>query len=343
MEFLKKFDLTLPQLAKIVGLVALALVILSFAVQFLGIGQNNGSRFLENSVSTLSTKMQGIAGNDMYMSEPRYDSGVMNETGSIYPPIGGGYTPGDVAEDFEVKEYYAYIETRDKERDCGAVQALKTRTDVIFENANVQARGCSFTFKVKNANVESVLAVVNSLNPEELTANIYTIKRQLDSYTNEIGIIEKKLSTIEETLDSSLAAYNEITKLASRTENADALAKVISSKVSIIRQLTDERLQTSAELERLSRARSDELDRLEYTNFSVNITENKFVDGTDIKNSWKLAVKKFVNETNTLIQDLSIGLISFILTIVQLMIYFFIVVFVARFGFVVTKRIWKKE
>jgi hypothetical protein len=340
MEFLKKFDLTLPQLAKLAGIVVLALVVLSFVAQFVGFG-GSGISFIDDRVSTIGMS-KGISP-QMYSEDGAYDEESSFSNIQTMPDREPEYTPGDTAEDFEVKEYSATIETQDQKRDCDAVHALKARDDVVFESANMHDRGCSFTFKVKNESVENVLTTIQSLDPKELTETVYTIKRQIDRSTSDIEILEKKLATIEETLTSALSAYSDITNLASRTENADALARVISSKVSTIRQLTDERLQTSAQLDRMSRSHAEALDRLAYANFNVSVYENKFIDGVTLKDSWKSAIRKFVNDTNILIQELSIGLVSFLLIIVQLMVYFFILVFVARFGFVAVKRIWKRE
>jgi len=259
---------------------------------------------------------------------------------SPIPPRGG--TVGDDAEDFEVTEYNVSIETRDRDATCTDISALKDLSYIVFESANEYDRGCNYTFKVRFENVEEILAVLEELNPEELSENTYTIKRQIDDFTSETGILESKLESIDNTLENALDAYDEITSLATQTQNADALAKIIDSKIGIIERLTQERINITAQLERLERAKAEQLDKLEYTYFYVNVYENKFIDGEDLKDSWKSAIKNAVRDINRTIQDVTINLVTLVFTILQYILYFFILLVVVKYLWRVTKYIWNK-
>lgn len=123
--------------------------------------------------------------------------------------------------------------------------------------------------------------------------------------------------------------------------NVESLAKIIESKLTIIERLTNARIETSNQLERMNRAKTDSLDRLLYTYFTVEVYENKFVDGEEIQNSWKFAVQQFVRESNRLVQELSIGLVAFLLAIVKFALYFVVILFVVRIGWTFAQKIWK--
>jgi len=341
MEFLKKFNLTGVQFIKGALLLAVALVVLSV------ISKNF---FYGTSVSDygfMNTK-QGMS-ESMFYGESRVSSGapslsVRNIATDSYMPVPQpGYTPGSDAEDFEVKEYSATIETRTLAEDCEVIQALKKREGVIFENANAYNQGCSYTFKVKKEQVETILAIINERSPKTLSETSYTIKREVTDYTGEIQILENKLATLDKTLADALASYDNVTALASTLNNVESLAKIIESKLSIIERLTMARIETNNQLERLNRAKSEALDRLEYTYFYVQVYENKFVDGEAMKNSWKAAVQQFVREVNTLVQDLSIGFVTLLLILLKFALYGLVLLFAARFSWSVAKKIWVND
>jgi len=213
---------------------------------------------------------------------------------------------------------------------------------VIFENSSSYDKGCNQTFKVKKANVEEILAVLKSLDPKDLSENTRTIKSQVDDYTNEIEILEKKLDTIDDTLRSAVLAYDSITAVATKNQDAASLATIINSKLQIIERLTQEKINVSMQLDRYARAKAQEVDKLEYTYFYVNVYENKYVDGQGISDSWKNALRQFVYDVNTIVQDLTIGIIGFVLIIAQLLLYLFIVVFVLKYAWKGVKAIWDK-
>ncbi len=247
---------------------------------------------------------------------------------------------GNMAEAFEVQEYSATIETRKLDETCGAFDDLKKREDVIFESSSSYDRGCNYTFKAEKASAPGVLAWLEDLNPKELSDNTHTIKREVDDFTSEVEVLEKKRASIDSTLSSALAAYDEITRLATNTQNADALAKIIDSRIGIIERLTQERININEQLDRLARGKADSLDRLEYTYFSVNVYENKFVDGEQIKDSWKEAIREFVRDFNEALQGLTVGLLLLLVLIVQWAIYALIVLVIAKYGWKLAKYIW---
>ena len=337
MEFLKKLDLTGLQFVKLVGLVILGLMVLWVLANLFT------NTFGRNSIGSIGINAPSMA--PVYYDKSAGEYGapalsVRNVGDAYLPPVDGGYTSGDESEAYEVKNYSTQIETNNKDRDCGAVYALKARTDVIFEYAQEYDRGCTYTFKVKKESVDNVLGIIQDLNPKDLRENSYTIKQEVDDYTSEITILEGKLASLDKTLADAVTSYENITALASRTGDVENLAKIIESKLTIIERLTSARIETANQLERMRRAKNESLDRLLYTYFSVTVYENKYANIEDIRDSWKAAVQEFVRETNVLLQDLSIGLVTLFLTIVKFALYFVILLFVARYGWTFAKKVW---
>jgi len=279
---------------------------------------------------------------EVYEESLAYSKGVASSISipSPEPPRGG--TVGGDAEEFEVTEYSISIEARNKEAACTEIADLKAREYVVFESANEHDRGCNYTFKVEHEKAEEILTILRGYNPKDLSENTYTIKRQLDDFASEEEILERKLASIDETLEGALSAYEEIAVLATRTQNAEALAKIIDSKVGIIERLTQERISITAQLERLARAKAQQLDRLEYTYFHVNVYENKFVDAENLKDSWKATIKGAVRDINRAIQDVTVNLVALLFVLLQYILYLLILLVVAKYLWKAAVYIWKR-
>ncbi len=256
------------------------------------------------------------------------------------PPSPG--TVGNNAEDFEVTDYDAYIETRKKQEVCATVANLKSLKHVIFELSQESDKTCIFTFKVERARAAEILAIIKDLKPKDLSENTRTIKSQLDDFTNQIEILEKKRASIDETLKNAIKAYDEITALAVRAKDVESLAKIIDSKLQLIERLTQERININQQLDYLARAKADQMDRLEYTYFNVRVYENKYVDGKEIKDSWIAAAQDFFFRVNEALQDASINLIALLFVLIPYIIYALIILVAAKYGWRLAKYIWNK-
>jgi len=342
MEFLNKFNLKPMAILKIIGLGFLGVIFLVFAL-----------RIISSSVNPILQK--GISGQsfskNIMMDEMAYSDkggGVMESLSlssrNVAPrmPSPQTGTTGSDAEDFEVTEYNATIKTRQLEKTCSAVSSLKVKEYVIFENANEYDNGCNYTFKVKKDNKDEVLTVIESLDPKELTENTRTIKRLLDDFTSETEILNKKKETIENTLNNAINSYDEISQVATRAQDAESLAKIIDSKIRIIERLSNERIKINEQLDRLGRSKAEQMDRLEYIFFRVNIYEDKFIDGERLKDSWKNEIKNFVFDISRILQDSSVGVIRVIFLILQYALYLLVLLVSAKFAWKIGKYIWNK-
>jgi len=347
-EFLKKLNIEPAKLFKTIGIGLVGIVVVAFLVSLIsssmpGFGRGGGG--------VISPMMGGVSYDASYaesgkMYAPSYavDGPQTLSVRNISPivPPRPGTTLGNNAEDFEVTDYTATIETRDKEKACSALAALKPLKYVIFESANAYEYGCSYSFKVEHAHVAEVLATIKTLDPKDLSENTYTIKRQLDDFTSESTILRNKLKSIDDTMSGALRAYDQIISLATRTEDVESLAKIIDSKIQIIERLTQQRININEQLDRLARAKVEQMDRLDYTYFNVSVYENKFVDGQSLKDSWKQTIKNFVSTVNGAAQDATVNVVAFILTLVPYLIYLVILLLVTKYGWKLVKYIWQK-
>lgn len=349
MDLLKNLDLTKPvTLVKLVGLGVLGLVILAFALSLIG-----------SSFRSLQGPGMGLSFMTMPAAEPAFygKGGVAYESDALYgmgmpelsirniapmPPMPGGGTTGNDAEAYEVSDYNATVETRDLTEACVTVRKLKDLDYVIFESANESDTMCTFGFKVTHAHVEEVLAYINNLDPKDLSENTYTIKNQVEDFTSETEILKKKLASIDATLAGALDAYDDITALATNTKDVESLAKIIDSKIQIIERLTTARLSVNEQLDRLARAKAQALDRLDYSYFSVTVYENKYLDGKGIRDSWKAAVQKFVADLNRALQDATVGLFGFLVSLIPLVIYFVVLLVAAKYGWKFVRQVWNR-
>ncbi len=174
-----------------------------------------------------------------------------------------------------------------------------------------------------------------------MNENTYTIKREVDDYTNQMQIYEKKLATLDATLAEALASYENITGLATKTGDIESLTKIIESKLALIERLTGARIDAQNQLDYIARSKADSLDRLTYTYFTVNIYESEYIDNEVLSDSWKSAFQQFVFNVNQFAQEVSIGFVMLLLTILKFVLYGIVLLIVAKFGWKYVQTIWK--
>ena len=264
----------------------------------------------------------------------------ISQTSSKY--YGGSESTGDTAEEFEITEYSVSFKVSNLDSMRDNISALKSRDDVIFESANEYKKSGYYVFKIKNDSVDEVLAIIEELDPTTISKSIYTIKSLVDSYVNEIEILESKLSAIEEALNDAISAYDNITEIAIAAQDVESLTKIIDSKVALIKDLSQERINIGAQIDRLEMSKAEQLDRLNYIYFSISVVEDKLINAQDLKDSWRVVIKSFIDDINGVIQGVTINLIAFLFIVLQCAVYLFVILVVAKYGWQLTKYFWKK-
>lgn len=366
MEFLRGIEWTPLKIVKTIGVALLVLILAAFVHSFVrgslersGMPYASQGSFGVSGISAIAPSIAYAPGMDYSMSEgggsygygyDSYDEGMPTLSArnvasmpamELYPPVPyPGGTTGNTAEAYEVTEYSASIETDDRDATCGQLAGLKSSSYVIFESANDHDRGCDFRFKVEHARVGEILAFVKELDPDALSESTYTIKSVIDDFTSETDVLEKKRRSIDETLEEALAAYDEITLTATANQDTESLARIIESKIALIERLTQQGIEINTQLDRLARAKAEQLDRLAYTYFNVSAYENKYFDGETLTDSWKNALRSTIGDINNALQVLTLGLIAFAFVALQWIILFMVAVLVGRRLWNWVRRIW---
>ena len=152
MDF-KKFDWSFKSIAKIIGLVVGAIIVLTIVI----------------SLISLSFKTVFYGGNnyryDNYGQELAYDgmeksASIRSLNQQIVIPPQPGYSTGSDAEDFEIREHTASIQTRKLNETCKKISDLKKLDFIVFENSSEEKKSCNYNFKVTNANEDTVVSII---------------------------------------------------------------------------------------------------------------------------------------------------------------------------------------
>lgn len=331
-KFIKNFDWSVKSFAKIFGVLLLGTVVISIVISLFS--------FSIDTIFNSQKHYNQYGFEDSFIeSEPR----LLKSKGFSLPPnYQNQFSLGEDAENFEIKEYTASVKTGKLSFACNQISQLKSNDNIIFETSNEGKKSCYYQFKVKKDQEKQVLQILKDLKPESFDTKIETIKKMIDDYDSELDILEKKLLSVEDTLNKAQVAYDELTKLATKKQDIESLTKIIDSKLNLIEKLSKERITIKENIDRFNKNKSDQLQRLNFSYFNINIYEDLIVDIKELKNSWKYETKNLINNLNQVAQDLSINLINFIIRFIQVAIYIFISVGLLKLVWIVVKKIWKK-
>jgi len=323
------FDWSAKSIAKILGLALLGVIVLSIVVSLISF-----------SFKTIFSLNQNDFARPHYAKNMMHAESSMARGGGIMPP-GNDFSGGVDAEDYEVKNYSGTVRTANLDETCALFEDLKSREEVIFERANRGKNNCDFGFKVFKGEEDAIVEMIQDLDPEHFNANIQSIKRSIEGYDSELDILKKKLFSIEETLESAQNAYDELTELATKKEDVETLATIISSKLELIEKLSRERLNVKERIDRFNANKQRQLDQLDFVFFNINIYEDLILDLEQIKESWHQEIKTLVRNMNDSLQDLSVGLVGFLVRFLQVLIYLGLSVFLLRGAWTGAKVIWR--
>lgn len=343
MKFLKNFDWSLKSIAKVIGVVLLGIIALSVAVSLIGFSLNtilgtSSQGYKDYGMGGYAPSME-MAANDGYYDE---DVAKMVSSNLAIAPE-PGYSTGVDAEDYEVTSYDGTIRTRKLDKICATIEALKTKDYVVFEDANKNEDNCYYRFKVSKDNAAEIVKVIEDLDPEILNVNVQSIKSVVEGVESELDILKKKLTSTEETLENAQTSYDEISKLATRQQDAETLAKIIDSKLNLIERLSSQKLQIKTQIDRYNKQMADQLDRLNFTFFNINVYKDLIFDWKQIKDSWTYEAKELVRNVNEVFQGITLNLVTYLVKFAQAILYLFISIFLFKFVWIGIKRIWKGE
>jgi hypothetical protein len=328
MEFFKNFDWSAKSFGKIVLALLLGTVTVAIAISLVGMALNTiFNRPYRSSYDMAypeSTKME-----------------LMKKLDSVSIDEGNSNIPQTNYDFFEIKEYSAHIETRKLQDTCTAFSELKKNPDIIFETSNEGTTSCSYSFKVTKGKEDVILELIESYKPQSMNASIHTIQKVIEEYDNKLNILTNKLSSVEETLEKAQNSYDEITVLATKQQDIENLTKIIENKLNLIEKLSKEQLSIKEQIDQYNKEKNDQLNRLNYTYFSVSIRENLIINLKEIFESWKAQTQQFVRDMNGVFQGVTVKLMSYVLHCLQAGVYIFISLFLLKILYILVRKLWK--
>ncbi len=255
------------------------------------------------------------------------------------PPLG---PTGKNAEDYETREYSATFEKNNIDKTCKKFEDLKPLDYVVFENASKNDTYCSYRFKVELEHEKEIISLIESLDPKDFNANTFTIERSITNNENEIKILKKKLEMLDALLENAQTKYAALRN----TGDTTALVQAINNEINLIERITNQKLNVQAQIDRLTNSTGIQKERIDYSQFSISVQERKFINLTQIGESWKIALERFINEISNALQQLTIGLLLFVIKLAKFVIFLSVTVLAvtttAKFLWKIIKRIWSK-
>ncbi len=245
------------------------------------------------------------------------------------------------AEDFETRSYSANYEERNISKVCNEIESLKPLEYVIFSNANKNDTYCNYTFKVEVEKEDEIITLIKSLNPKSFNASTFTLERIITNNNNEVEILEKKLKMLDSLLTSAQAKYASLRN----TGNATALVQAINNEINLIERITNQKLNVQSQIDRLTNSTGVQTERINYSQFNVSVSERKFINWSNIGEQWKFAFERFISGISEVIQDLTIGLVMFVLGLVKFIMFLSVgvvaIVATSKFLWSIVRKIWK--
>ncbi len=353
MKSLKNIKWNKKTIAKLIGWIVLGILLISAIISAIVFSVRSVGSLLDRSSKEYDSLDYGYATSsapssydgDFYYGEDEadYDKFYEYEEGGLPIEPGVSITPGIDAENYEIITYWADIRTRTFDGACQAISSLKIREEVIFENSNEGDYSCYYTFKVKKEMASEILTLIESLNPRDLSTSIRTIKKQIEGVDTELDILQKKLTAVEETLQSAQTDFDSISNLATSQNDVETLGVIVDKKLQLIERLTNERLNLISRIDQYNKQRDEWMDQINYSIFEVSITKDVVFDWQNIKENWKMEARNMINNISGAFQVITLNLVNYFFYIAVGTLYLFLSLFLVKWVWKGIKRVWKGE
>ncbi|MFH0833947.1 MAG: hypothetical protein V2A63_00980 [Patescibacteria group bacterium] len=337
MNLFKNFDWSFRSIAKILGVFVLGIVALAIIVGIVSFAfRTIVSPFTSNYSS-------GYGAMPEMAMDAGYSKMAVSSSRNILPPIPGpsGEVVDTTAEDYEVKNYSANYQPSDKTKICATILNLKSDPEIVFSNSSESDSSCNFTFEVPNERADEILKILKDLDPEDLNQNIYTIQKSVEGTSDQLKVLQNKLEQTESTLTDAQKAYEDLMRLATNSHDVENLTQLITLKINSIEQLAQTKISITQEIEQVQRSREDLLRQIKNTTFNISVYEQKFVDWKQISESWKNALRDFVNNLTDLTQFVSVRLVSFVFYSAAALLYLAVAFGFLKVLWLLGKKVWK--
>jgi len=188
------------------------------------------------------------------------------------------------------------------------------------------------------------VAQLKALNPKDFNVDTSTIERSVEYTDSELALQKRRLESLQVTLTQAESSFNNLIARAQNAGDTATLSEVINNKINTIDRLNQEILNAQDRIDRLTRNREGQIDQIEYAHFYTSVQKVTFLDTERLGDVWKQHIKEMFNEVNDTFLALTVGLITFLLNLIQFVVFAAITILgmtlVARVLWVVVKRIW---
>lgn len=264
------------------------------------------------------------------------------ESSYYYPPVptGEGYTSG--LESYETSTYSIFARTKEFDALCATLSALKNDPAIHFKTLTSSLNNCYATLFVAEAKVGEVLNTFTGFQGVEVTRNTESVTRHKQQLESQTLVLEQQLASVSRTLVATELQFDEIAAFARSSNDASTLSKTIREKLSLVEQLTQQKISLTSQLSQLYQQAADLQERLDVVQFDVSITRAIPMVTDKYERQWDQAWEALQDEfTDTLI-GITAFFGVFLLWVVRIGLYLLVLIVLGRGLWKFGKVVWSK-
>ena len=272
----------------------------------------------------------GIGGGTNGMSAPALDGYTMESESSYYMPTPA---PSEYTADLEKYETTAYsVTARTKQFDevCDMLTSLKSDTQVHFKSLNESTNNCRATFFVDENKASEVLNNLTAFSGVEYTRNTVSVTRHRQQIQSQTDILKQQLASVQRSLTAAETQFDEIADFARQNKDAATLSQAINQKLNNINNLTQQKINLTSQLNRLYQQAADLNERMDVVQFDVNINRSNPIYVGKYEREWEAAWENLKDTYNQTLINLSAFFGTFLLIVLQGIIYLLVLIVVLR-------------
>ena len=257
-----------------------------------------------------------------------------------YQPSPTPYTHN--LEAYETTDYRGHAQTERFAEACATLRTLKAEERFHFQSLTERRNQCSATFfteEVHAADARAALARIDSIDLSRTTRSVTRLRARIDS---QIDILEDRLRTIETTLTEAEADYDALRVLAREERDTESLTRAITDKIEVMEMLSERETRLTQQLTRLHRQAQDLEERLGMVKFNVSV-ERLFPIMNEDRHRFARAWDRFSDQLTFMGIALTAYLATFLLWMVQAVIYLAIVLVFARLLWFAVRLLWRRR
>ncbi len=250
------------------------------------------------------------------------------------------WASGADAENYNVDTYNALIRTTRLDRLCDALASWRQYDYVIFESSEQGQHDCNFRFKVPQSDAQGIVHALEELKPVAFTSTSQTIKQQLRDDENELAVLTDELNAVRDTLLDADAQYKELMRIATQSENPDTIAQAVQNRINQIQNLSEQARAISAQIASVQANKADNQDQIRYAFFTVHVRDYNIVDTVALRDAWVTQMQRFVLQVNDILAGITLGMLGFLLRVVEIGFYLGIILILAKVGYQLIRKLW---